>query len=47
MPPLGMQFAFLVLSGHVGFRDLLGIAPALGIYLVTRPAASTSRDGVA
>ena len=43
MPPLGMLFAFLVLGEHVEFRDLLGIAPvALGIYLVTRPAASAS-----
>ncbi|HEY9451111.1 MAG TPA: DMT family transporter [Bradyrhizobium sp.] len=43
MPPLGMLFAFLVLGEHVEFRDLLGIVPvALGIYLVTRPAASTS-----
>src|SRR4051812_5955449 len=41
MPPLGMLFAFLVLGEHVEFRDLLGIIPvALGIYLVTRPAAS-------
>jgi drug/metabolite transporter (DMT)-like permease len=40
MPPLGMLFAFLVLGEHVEFRDLLGIAPvALGVYLVTRPAA--------
>lgn len=44
MPPLGMLFAFLVLGEHVEFRDLLGIVPvALGIYLVTRPAASVSR----
>jgi drug/metabolite transporter (DMT)-like permease len=46
MPPLGMLFAFLVLGEHVEVRDLLGIVPvALGIYLVTRPAAapSTSR----
>jgi drug/metabolite transporter (DMT)-like permease len=43
MPPLGMLFAFLVLGEHVEFRDLLGIVPvALGIYLVTRPAASSS-----
>ena len=43
MPPLGMLFAFLVLDEHVEFRDLLGIVPvALGIYLVTRPAASVS-----
>jgi drug/metabolite transporter (DMT)-like permease len=41
MPPLAMLFAFLVLGEHVAFRDLLGIVPvALGIYLVTRPAAS-------
>jgi drug/metabolite transporter (DMT)-like permease len=43
MPPLGMLFAFLVLGEHVEFRDLLGIVPvALGIYLVTRPANTTS-----
>ena len=43
MPPLGMLFAFLVLGEHVEFRDLLGIVPvALGIYLVTRPAAAVS-----
>ncbi|NOJ48973.1 DMT family transporter [Bradyrhizobium archetypum] len=41
MPPLGILFAFLVLGEHVEFRDLLGIVPvALGIYLVTRPAAA-------
>ncbi|MGY4574151.1 DMT family transporter [Bradyrhizobium sp. USDA 3256] len=41
MPPLGMLFAYLVLGEHVEFRDLLGIIPvALGIYLVTRPAAA-------
>ena len=41
MPPLGMLFAFLVLGEHVEFKDLLGIIPvALGIYLVTRPAAA-------
>jgi drug/metabolite transporter (DMT)-like permease len=41
MPPLAMLFAFLVLGEHVAFRDLLGIVPvALGIYLVTRPAAT-------
>ena len=45
MPPLGMLFAFLVLGEHVEFRDLLGIVPvALGIYLVTRPAASVSTN---
>jgi drug/metabolite transporter (DMT)-like permease len=43
MPPLGMLFAFLVLGEHVAARDLLGIVPvALGIYLVTRPAAAKS-----
>jgi drug/metabolite transporter (DMT)-like permease len=41
MPPLAMLFAYLVLGEHVAFRDLLGIVPvALGIYLVTRPAAN-------
>jgi drug/metabolite transporter (DMT)-like permease len=41
MPPLGMLFAWMVLGEHVEFRDLLGIVPvALGIYLVTRPAAA-------
>ncbi len=45
MPPLGMLFAFLVLGEHVEFRDLLGIVPvALGIYLVTRPAARASTE---
>ncbi|OAF14849.1 multidrug DMT transporter permease [Bradyrhizobium centrolobii] len=43
MPPLGMLFAFLVLGEHVEARDLLGIIPvALGIYLVTRPAAKSA-----
>jgi drug/metabolite transporter (DMT)-like permease len=43
MPPLGMLFAFLVLGEHVELRDLMGIVPvALGIYLVTRPAAVSS-----
>ncbi len=43
MPPLAMLFAWLVLGEHVAFRDLLGILPvALGIYLVTRPARSSS-----
>jgi drug/metabolite transporter (DMT)-like permease len=41
MPPLGMLFAWIVLGEHVETRDLLGIVPvALGIYLVTRPAAA-------
>jgi drug/metabolite transporter (DMT)-like permease len=41
MPPLGMLFAWIVLGEHVATRDLLGIVPvALGIYLVTRPAAA-------
>jgi drug/metabolite transporter (DMT)-like permease len=40
MPPLGMLFAWIVLGEHVELRDLLGIIPvALGVYLVTRPAA--------
>jgi len=44
MPPLGMLFAWLVLGEHVELRDLLGIVPvALGIYLVTRPAASATQ----
>jgi drug/metabolite transporter (DMT)-like permease len=44
MPPLAMFFAFLVLGEHVETRDLLGIIPvALGIYLVTRPAAASSK----
>src|SRR5277367_1790114 len=41
MPPLAMLFAWIVLGEHVAGRDLLGIMPvALGIYLVTRPAAA-------
>jgi drug/metabolite transporter (DMT)-like permease len=41
MPPLGMLFAWTILGELVEIRDLLGIVPvALGIYLVTRPAAS-------
>jgi drug/metabolite transporter (DMT)-like permease len=41
MPPLAMLFAWIVLGEHVEGRDLLGIIPvALGIYLVTRPAAA-------
>lgn len=43
MPPLGMLFAWMVLGEHVEGRDLLGIVPvALGIYLVTRPAAQAA-----
>jgi drug/metabolite transporter (DMT)-like permease len=46
MPPLGMLFAFLVLGEHIEIRDLLGIIPvALGVYLVTRPAAANSSEG--
>ncbi|HET7887973.1 MAG TPA: DMT family transporter [Bradyrhizobium sp.] len=42
MPPLAMVFAWLVLGEHVALRDLAGIVPvAMGIYLVTRPAAAT------
>lgn len=41
MPPLGMWFAWVILGEQVALRDLLGIVPvALGIYLVTRPAAA-------
>ena len=41
MPPLGMLFAWMILGEHVEIRDLMGIVPvALGIYLVTRPAAA-------
>jgi drug/metabolite transporter (DMT)-like permease len=41
MPPLGMFFAWLVLGEQLTSRDLFGIVPvALGIYLVTRPAAA-------
>jgi drug/metabolite transporter (DMT)-like permease len=44
MPPLGMLFALIVLGEHVEIRDLLGIVPvALGIYLVTRPAAVSAQ----
>ena len=47
MPPLGMLFAWMVLGEHVELRDLLGIVPvALGIYLVTRPAAAAPTRGV-
>ena len=41
MPPLGLLFGWLLLGEHVALADLAGIVPvALGIYLVTRPAAS-------
>ncbi|MEW6453489.1 MAG: DMT family transporter [Pseudomonadota bacterium] len=41
MPPLGMLFGWLLLGEHVSPTDMIGIVPvALGIYLVTRPAAS-------
>ena len=44
MPPLGMTFAWIILGEHVEVRDLMGIVPvALGIYLVTRPAATSSQ----
>jgi drug/metabolite transporter (DMT)-like permease len=43
MPPLGMLFAWIILGEHVEVRDLMGIVPvALGIYLVTRPAAASA-----
>ncbi|MEA2869817.1 MAG: hypothetical protein QOE39_4532 [Bradyrhizobium sp.] len=42
MPPLGMLFAWMILDEHVEVRDLMGIVPvALGIYLVSRPAAAS------
>jgi drug/metabolite transporter (DMT)-like permease len=45
MPPLGMLFAWMVLGEHLSFGDLLGIVPvALGIYLVTRPAAAAGHE---
>jgi hypothetical protein len=41
MPPLGMLFGWLLLGERVAPADLIGIVPvALGIYLVTRPAAA-------
>ena len=41
MPPLGMLFGWLLLGERVSPTDMIGIVPvALGIYLVTRPAAS-------
>ena len=44
MPPLAILFAWLVLGEHLALRDLLGIVPvALGIYLVTRPAAARTQ----
>src|ERR1700730_3821895 len=44
MPPLAMLFAWMVLGEHVEVRDLMGIVPvALGIYLVTRPAAASAQ----
>jgi drug/metabolite transporter (DMT)-like permease len=44
MPPLGMLFGWLLLGEHVAWPDLLGILPvAIGIYLVTRPAAPQKR----
>jgi len=43
MPPLSMLFAWMILGEHVELRDLIGIVPvALGIYLVTRSAASAA-----
>jgi drug/metabolite transporter (DMT)-like permease len=39
-----MLFGWLLLGEHVAWPDLLGILPvAIGIYLVTRPAASQKR----
>lgn len=40
MPPLGFLFGWIVLGEHMAPHELIGIIPvALGIYLVTRPAA--------
>ena len=45
MPPLGMLFGWMVLGEHVEVSDLLGIIPvALGIHLVTRPAAAAGQS---
>jgi drug/metabolite transporter (DMT)-like permease len=45
MPPLGMLFGWLLLGEHVAPADLVGVIPvALGIYLVTRPAAPAQRS---
>jgi drug/metabolite transporter (DMT)-like permease len=42
MPPLSILFAWTVLGERIEVRDLMGIVPvALGIYLVTRPAAAS------
>jgi drug/metabolite transporter (DMT)-like permease len=47
MPPLGMLFAWAVLGEHIEVRGLVGIVPvALGIYLVTRPAAASRPQAV-
>lgn len=44
MPPLGLLFGWLLLGEHVSPTDLVGIIPvAIGIYLVTRPASSSSK----
>jgi drug/metabolite transporter (DMT)-like permease len=41
MPPLGLLFGWLVLGEHMAPHELVGIVPvALGIYLVTHPAAA-------
>ena len=41
IPPLGMLLGWLLLGEPLEIADLIGIAPvALGIYLVTRPAAA-------
>jgi len=45
MPPLGLMFGWMLLGEHVAPLDLIGIIPvALGIYLVTRPAPTTSAN---
>jgi len=46
MPPLGMLFGWLLISERIALADLIGIVPvALGIYLVTRPAAPARGQG--
>jgi len=43
MPPLAMLFGWQLLGERVTLADLIGIIPvALGIYLVTRPAARSA-----
>jgi drug/metabolite transporter (DMT)-like permease len=42
-----MLFAWIILGEHVEVRDLMGIVPvAVGIYLVTRPAATSGNQAM-